>query len=819
MIRNILLSALASLKRKKMASLFTILTISLGMTMVVLLASLYHSYTGNVGPYINRDRCLYLSDLKFGKDGKIVRRVYPGYEHASVGFIDKTIRKIETPCLVGFYGMIEEKNLGSRYNPFRIKSMETDANFWKIHRFNFIDGKPFSEEDIASKANVVVISHKVARQLFGDDKAVGKTLFAQKVYRVVGAIENVNPHFEVGADFYSPYSSTLNPEDASFTFENDNGETVFVHRGAYKGVVLAQSRSDLGRIKRDFNGIIAKMNQAGQVEEFEKVEVTLKSPWQLIPAYIGFDRNNNMATVIFVSMALIFLLLPLVILSNVNLYALRERLEEIGLRRSFGATRRDIVRQFFAENILVTAIGSILALFLAYGLNHLLAYIIYRTAEIPGFGFDLPLFFYLLIGIVLFGLATIVVPVWRISRIQPVVALHQNNASHSTFFHFRRRKKWMQLATYFLLSLVLILCCFLFSAILKQKSPLGYETKNVLRIMVDEGKLVQFNQHDDQFNSTHFDGFRESLQQIPGIEKVSYVLEDPPFAIWMETQYRDLMIGNETKNISTLETDSVFFDLLEIKPVKGRLYSSETVDGNYIPAVTTLAGEKELFDGNAVGQVVLRKADGQKLKIIGVIEKYRNSPNTSDFKGIMICRNRPSRSVLIKVRPDANGEAIFSQILSVMNNWKGTGLTFVCNDNIEESKSETMEGLYSVFYAVILAISFLFLNVFLGYLTLNYYNVQTRRKEMGIRRAAGANKPGILLSILGENLLTMLPGFLLAFVIFWQLLYLDGYDEWDTFREGVWLALAISLLLTIGSALFPAYLASKVQPVEALAEE
>jgi putative ABC transport system permease protein len=143
----------------------------------------------------------------------------------------------------------------------------------------------------------------------------------------------------------------------------------------------------------------------------------------------------------------------------------------------------------------------------------------------------------------------------------------------------------------------------------------------------------------------------------------------------------------------------------------------------------------------------------------------------------------------------------------------------VCNDNIDEMKSKEMKNFYSIFYAVVLALSFLFLNVFLGYLTLNYYNVQTRKKEMGIRRATGANKLRILLSILGENLLTMLPGFLFAFVIFWQLLYVSKFDNWETFWQAGWLALVISLLLTIGSALFPAYIASKVQPVEALSEE
>lgn len=814
MIRNILLSAIASLKRKKMASLFTILTISLGMTMIVLLASLYHSYTGNVGPYVNRDRCLYLSKLEFEKDGKVVSRIYPDCKDASSTFINQTLGKIEDPCLVGFYGRISQQNLGSRYKPFTIKSMQTDANFWQIHQFTFLDGKPFSVEELNSGLLVTVISRKLAMKLWGNTKVTGKFLEIGGLpnAKVVGVIDDVNPHFEVGADCYLSYSFYVKGEE-NFVIR-DNGAKVYHNRGAYKGVVLAKSRSDLSRIKREFNKIIDRINQTGQVEEFDKVNVFLKSTWQLIPAQIGLDRDNSVR-VTYISMALIFLFLPVIILSNVNLYVLRERLEEIGLRRSFGAKRKDILRQFFIENILVTAIGCMLALFLAYGLNHALAFILYRSAEIPGFGFNLPLFFYLVIGIVVFGLLTIIIPVWRISRIQPFVALHRNDASHSTFFHFKRRKKWMQLATHFLLSLVLLLCSFFIVLINEHISPMGYETENVLRIMVSEQDQKVY---DDQYNSTRFEGFRESLLQLPGVKKVSYVLENPPFSLWVETQYQEFMIGNEYISINAIETDSVFFDLLEIKPVKGQLYSMEMVDGKHLSAVTTLAGEKELFNGNAIGQVFQRKSDGQKLKIIGVIKKYEDQPG-DEFKGIMVCRNRPSRAVLIKVSPNVFQEDIDFQILHIINNWKGTQFNVMLNDNLDIMKHEQMKEPYSAFHAVILALSFLFLNAFMGYLTLSYYNVQTRKKEMGVRRAAGANKPRILLSILGENMPMVAVGFLFAFVIFWQLLYVSKFHQWELFWQAGWLSLIISLLLTIGSALLPAYIASKVQPVEALGEE
>ena len=811
MIRNILLSAFASLKRKKIASLFTILTISLGMTMIVLLASLYHSYTGNVGPYINRDKCLYLSDLTFEKDGRIAKRIMSS--HATTSFIKETLGKIETTATIGFYGRIHEENFGARYKSFRVKYMETDANFWKIHRFTFLDGKPFSEKEVNDKEQVTIISRKMALHFLGNTKVAGQYIVdeGQRKFRIVGVIEDVNPHFEVGADYYLPYTISVWDEDQSYQGEGGNKE--YYNRGAYKGVVLVRERSDFNSLRKEFDKIIDRMNQTGQVEEYEKVNVSLRTPAQQIPALIGLAEDETGA-IIFISMGFIFLLLPIIILSNINLYALRDRLEEIGIRKSFGAKRRDIIRQFFTENILITAMGCIIALFFGFFVNRILAYILYRTTEIPGFEFNIYLFLYLIAGTILFGIITVVLPVIRISGVQPVTAINQDTASGKMQMQFKTRKKWLQVATHFLLSMVLILCCLMIVIFHNYLSGLGYETKNVIKIMVDEKDQKV---HDDNYNSTRFEGYREGLLRIAGVEKVSYVLENPPF--WIVPQYQEFIVDSENKEIRTLEADSLFFDLLEIKPVKGQLYTSSSIQGNYLPAIATLAGEQEFFNGDALGKIIKRKSDGQNIKIIGVIEKYKHHPLSFNLAGIMVCRNRPSRSVLLKINPDADLIAMQDEISKLTTNWKGAKMFLTENDNIDTEKQQAMKVSYTSFYAASLAISFLFLNAFMGYFTLIYYNVQTRKKEMGVRRASGANKGRIIRKILDENLSIMLIGSSIALALLWQMFHLIKFDKWEYFWTGYWLALTIGLTITLGSALIPAIKAAGIHPVEALAEE
>jgi putative ABC transport system permease protein len=811
MIRNILLSAIAGLKRKKTASIFTILTISLGMTMVVLLTSLYHSYTGNIGPYVNRDKCLYLSNLSFEKNGHTLNREFES--NSTSTFINESIGNLKGSAIVGLYGKNHEENFGARYKSFRIKYIETDANFWKIHRFTFLDGKPFSENEVNNKEQVAVISRKLAIQFFGDIKVAGKYLEDGEVrkYRIAGVVEDVNPHFEVGADLYLPYTISVWDEEMFIT--SPDGTKIYYNRGAYKGVIMARDRSDFNSLRKEFNKTIEKVNKTGQVEEYEKVNVSLRTPAQQIPSLIGMEKDIT-GTVLFISISLIFLFLPIIILSNINLYSLQDRLEEIGIRKSFGAKRRDIIRQFFVENVLITSIGCIIALFPGYFLNRILAYILYRSTEIPGFEFNIHLFSYLILGTILFGIITVVIPVIRISKVQPVMAINQNISSGEIKMQFKTRKKGLQVTTSLLLSLVLIICSLIMMVFNDYISGLGYETKNVLKIIVDENDQKVY---DDNYNSTRFDGYREGLLRIEGVEKVSYVLENPPF--WIVPQFQTFIVNSEEKQIRTLETDSVFFDLLEIKPVKGELYRSGTIDGNYLPAISTLAGEKEFFNGDAVGEIIKRKSDGQNIKIIGVIEKYKHHPSSSPLTGIMVCRNRPSRSVLVKFNPNTNLLTMQNKIGDLTKNWKGGNMDFSENDNIDTEKQQALKLNYSAYYGALLALSFLFLNAFMGYFTLTWYNVQSRKKEMGIRRASGANRRRIIWKILAENLSVMLIGSLVAVALIWQIFHLIKFNKWDLFWSGYWLALVIGLVITLGSALIPAIRAAKVQPVEALAEE
>lgn len=78
------------------------------------------------------------------------------------------------------------------------------------------------------------------------------------------------------------------------------------------------------------------------------------------------DPDTSRLVLIYIVVITILLLVPAINLSGITLSRMRRRMEEIGVRRAFGATRGELLRQVLAENLVVTLMGGVLGLILSY---------------------------------------------------------------------------------------------------------------------------------------------------------------------------------------------------------------------------------------------------------------------------------------------------------------------------------------------------------------------------------------------------------------------------------------------------------------------
>ncbi|MCK5077292.1 MAG: ABC transporter permease, partial [Calditrichia bacterium] len=298
---------------------------------------------------------------------------------------------------------------------FEFNIKYTDSEFWHILDFNFIEGKPFSKEDVENGNQVAVISKETRKQYFNDENAVGKTIEADgKNFRVIGVVDNVSRlRLLPFSDLWMPITTT----------KDDITKPSLASSGVgYGAFILARSSSDFPIIKEEFQKHLSMVEFPD--DRFNSIKASADTYLETISRIMFRDYNNSHTgstlMIVFVLMFL-FMLLPTINLVNINVSRIRERASEIGIRKSFGASSMTLVGQFIVENIIITFIGGIISLILAI----IVLSIINGSGFIPHvqLGLNFRIFTISFFVMLFFGLLSGVYPAFKMSRLKPVDAL------------------------------------------------------------------------------------------------------------------------------------------------------------------------------------------------------------------------------------------------------------------------------------------------------------------------------------------------------------------------------------------------------------
>lgn len=289
-----------------------------------------------------------------------------------------------------------------------------------------MSGQAFSKADSDAGLPCTVISATVAKRLFGTTDVAGQTLQLNHVeYRISGVVADISMlATSAYAQVWVPYNST---DAAGFAWWDDT-------MGQMKAVILAHSSTDFPAIRDEVEVLRRKYNDGlSETEVFYRgqpdgVFANLYRKWANVPDVKGVILRYTLVIAI-------LLLVPAINLSSMSLSRMRRRMSEIGVRKAFGATGGELVRQVFFENLLLTLLAGILGLALSYGATFLLngflfgnsanAYLNGDTSLTPGMLLS-PWAFLAAFGFcLLMNLLSSGIPAWRASKMNIVDAINQ----------------------------------------------------------------------------------------------------------------------------------------------------------------------------------------------------------------------------------------------------------------------------------------------------------------------------------------------------------------------------------------------------------
>lgn len=408
MIKNYLLVAWKILLRRKFFTFISLFGICFTLTILLVVGALLDHALVPQAPESKFDRVLtvYKATMR-SPDSSAIRSSPPGYE-----LLDKYVRTLHNAEKVAIYTREQSLTVYNSGGTIAISMKQTDAAFWDILDFHFLEGRPFTRDEEQNAVPVAVINAEMRDRLFNGDVAEGRKIALEgKTFRIIGVVKNVPRYRSTAyADVWVPIS-TMQPPGYQDQLQ-----------GSFMGIVLAKHPRDFALLKEEYQRNLQTV-VFPDPKKFNSITSMLETQIELFAREL-FAFNSNITQRIFAFLlffAVLFMMLPAVNLVNINMSRIMERSSEIGVRKSFGASSQTLAGQFIVENIVLVSIGGIVSL--------LFASAILTGIELSGvipyaqFHLNYRIFLGALAASVLFALLSGVYPAWRMSRMHPVAAL------------------------------------------------------------------------------------------------------------------------------------------------------------------------------------------------------------------------------------------------------------------------------------------------------------------------------------------------------------------------------------------------------------
>ncbi len=351
------------------------------------------------------------------------------------------------------------------------------------------------------------------------------------------------------------------------------------------------------------------------------------------------------------------------------------------------------------------------------------------------------------------------------------------------------------------------------------RQPLGYTYENVWNIGINMNQVS-----DDYWSPEQVVTVNQLFLAVRDFQEVEAVAGalSAPYDFGGRTSGMEIHGKNTEAQVN--EVTDEFKEVMNLQLVTGRWFEKTDDALNWQPIVVNQKLSHELFGNeDPIGKPFEPWSSGEnEIRIIGVVTDFRQGGEYASLGNYLFERRklddpaqRPPRNLLVKLRPGTTAEfeeKLAERLQAVAKDW-----SFEIQPLVQKRESMMKLSLTPVIAAGVIA-AFLMIMVGLGLVGVLWQNVTQRTKEIGLRRAKGASVEKIHAQILGELFLLTSFGLFIGVIIVVQFPLLDliGFISTKVFAFGLLISLALIYALTLLAGLYPSWLATKVQPAEAL---
>jgi putative ABC transport system permease protein len=804
MIRNYFKIAWRNIVRQKGYSGINIVGLAIGIAACLLILQYVSFELSYESFHTNKER-IYRVQLDRYDNGKLSTQWAAGAYAAGNSFKDAIPEIEDYVKLVGRDPVIAEVN----NQPVKInKVFYTTNSFFSIFTYPLIAG---DKEKILTEPFTAAISETTAKILYGTTNALGKILRLnrRREYTITAVFEDAPVNTQIRPDILLSYPTFL-----KLVRPNNDPETAWSWDGCLTYVLLRKG-ADPDVVEKKFVPVVEKFT-ADEMKRFNsssRYYLESLTAIHLNSHYIGEPAPNGDGKTTYLLLGIAFFIAVIAWVNYINLATARavNRAKEVGIRKTVGSQRKQLIIQFLSESALLNAFALVLALVIV-------------IIAIPGFNklsgqdlnfslFSKTSFWSGLIGLFLVGtFFSGLYPAFVLSGFRPIDVLKGKLIATTKGFLLRKGLVVFQ----FTASLFLLI------GTLAVYQQIQYMRKQSLGLDIDQTLVVRPPMVYDSTYTQSMDAFKEALNQQTSIKGVAISMSIPGEAVGWNAGGIKLVGTDEStqKQYRVIGVDHDYMKQYGIKLIAGRYFSKDF--GTDDSAVIFNKKGFEQLGLNKPEDAIGKRIDfwGQRFTIVGVAENFHQQSLREAFEPL-IFRLIPGVQGYLSIKTPASkaGETI----ALVRTNWNkffpgNTFEYFFLDDHFDEQyKADQRFGqVFGLFTMLAILVACL------GLFGLASFTTIQRTKEIGIRKVLGASVLRILKLLYQEFAILLMIAFVIAVPLAWLTIinWLQGYAfrinmHWSYFLIP-FVSILVIALLTVS---FQSIKAAIANPVKSLRTE
>ncbi|MEP6948479.1 MAG: ABC transporter permease [Ginsengibacter sp.] len=799
MFKNFFKIAWRNLAKNKVFTLLNVTGLSIGVVVCLI-----------IGIWVSRE----LSFDNFHPNGNGIFRLSNTFKSESESFsqapsgpafgaqLPRELAIIKSACRIFNSG--NKVKYGDRQF-FENEAIIVDSNFFTFFGFRLIKGQP---QQVLQSPSQVVISEKMAIKYFGKDDPVGKTILLDDEYpmAISGVVEDAPVNSHIQYSYILPSSFLRQDLMKRFKIDINN-----MWAGGWPNTYV--ELADPGQwkeVEKQINVVAAKFSAKAWKENKMSYKYFLQPLRDIhLKSHLRYDAGNNgsLARVkIFSILGIIVLLLACINYINLTTAGAIKRAKETSVRKVVGATKPQLIRQFFLETFILCSLAVIIGVFL---LKIILPGFSAWIGATYDFNFTVTNICIIVGFVVLVSLTAGIYPAALLSSFNPATSL-KGSFTQSTKGNILRKSL---VVFQFTITIALVAAIFIINRqmnFIKNKS-LGFNSNAVIEVQFEGDESVK----------KQYASLRNELLASPYILNVSEHSQNIVGGLGNGWTTTENLKGEEiSTSLYSIGVDTSYFNTYGMQLAAGRFFSKD-IPTDTIKAVLVNEAAVRTFGWqkpeNAIGKKFGKGEDTRY--VIGVVKDFNFENLHKPVEALKIDYVTHGGSLSLKI--DANN--IGPAIDHLKNVWKaavpGVPLQYsFIDESIEEQygNEQKMEGIFYAFAGLSLLIACL------GLFGLSIFIVERKIKEIGIRKVLGASVGGIVGLLSKDFAKLVLISIVIATPIAWY--FMNKWLEDFAYRISVswWVFAAagiIALLIALITVSFRAIRAAIANPVKSLRTE